>query len=82
MKDKKQTVESFLKSEFFDPNQKQTSSESKIVKNYELNAPYSYANILYNEKNSSYEYQVDEIKLNQFSCFMLISDTSSTENIL
>ena len=65
MKDKTKSVESFLKSEFFDPNQKQTSSELKIVKNYELNAPYSYANILYNEKNSSYEYQIDEIKLNQ-----------------
>ncbi len=64
-KDKSTTVESFLNSEFFDPNQKQSSSELKIIKNYALNAPYSYANILYNEKDSSYEYQIDEIKLTQ-----------------
>ena len=52
-KDKSNTIESFLRSEFFDPNQKQSSEELRIVKNYALNAPYSYANILYDEKNSS-----------------------------
>ncbi len=60
----KKSMESFLASEYFDPNQKQISSELKIIKNYELNAPYSYANILYNENDSSYQYQIDEIKLN------------------
>ncbi|MCV0372589.1 MAG: type II/IV secretion system ATPase subunit [Nitrosarchaeum sp.] len=63
-KDRSNSIENFLSSEYFDPNQKQTSDDLKIVKNYPLNAPYSYANILYNEKDSSYEYQVDEIKLN------------------
>ena len=64
-KDKtKKSMESFLTSDYFDPNQKQTSSELKIIKNYELNAPYSYANILYDENDSSYQYQIDEIQLN------------------
>jgi len=64
-KDKtKNSIDSFLSSEFFDPNQDNKSSELKIVKNYELNPPYSYANILYNEENSSYSYQLDEVKLN------------------
>ncbi len=42
----------------------EVSSQFKIVKEYPLNAPFSYAKILWDEKNSSFQYFVDEIKLN------------------
>jgi flagellar protein FlaI len=42
----------------------QVSNQFKIVKEYPLNAPFSYAKILWDEKNSNYQYFVDEIKLN------------------
>ena len=42
----------------------QVSKQFKIVKEYPLNAPFSYAKILWDEKNSSFQYFVDEIKLN------------------
>ena len=42
----------------------EVSSQFKIVKEYPLNAPFSYAKILWDEKNSNYQYFVDEIKLN------------------
>ncbi|NIP61369.1 MAG: secretion system protein E [Nitrosopumilaceae archaeon] len=60
----KNSIDGFLSSEFFDSNQKNTSSKLKLVRNYELNAPYCYANILYNPENSNYMYQIDEVKLN------------------
>ena len=64
-KDKtKNSMGTFLSSEYFDPNQKQVSSELKLVKNYPLNPPYSYANIFLDEKTGSYQYHVDEVKLN------------------
>ncbi|MGD8432403.1 MAG: type II/IV secretion system ATPase subunit [Nitrosopumilaceae archaeon] len=40
------------------------SSQFKVVKEYPLNAPFSYAKILFDEKNSNFQYFVDEIKLN------------------
>jgi len=40
------------------------SNQFKIVKEYPLNAPFSYAKILWDEKNSNFQYFVDEIKLN------------------
>lgn len=40
------------------------SDQYQIVKEYPLNAPFSYAKILFDEKNSNYQYFVDEIKLN------------------
>jgi len=39
-------------------------NQFKTIKEYPLNAPFSYAKILWDEKNSSYLYFVDEIKLN------------------
>ena len=42
----------------------EVSKQFKIVKEYPLNAPFSYAKILWDEKNSSFQYFVDEIKLN------------------
>ncbi|MHA7733883.1 type II/IV secretion system ATPase subunit [Nitrosopumilus sp. S6] len=40
------------------------SSQFQIIKKYPLVAPFCYANILYDEKNSNFQYFVDEIKLN------------------
>lgn len=40
------------------------SSQYQVEKEYPLNAPFSYAKILFDEKNSNYQYFVDEIKLN------------------
>ena len=40
------------------------SNQFQVVKEYPLNAPFSYAKILFDEKNSNYQYFVDEIKLN------------------
>jgi len=42
----------------------QIEKQFKIVKEYPLNAPFSYAKILFDEKNSNYQYFVDEIRLN------------------
>jgi flagellar protein FlaI len=42
----------------------EVSNQFKIVKEYPLNAPFSYAKILWDEKNSNFQYFVDEIKLN------------------
>jgi flagellar protein FlaI len=39
-------------------------NQFQVVKEYPLNAPFSYAKILYDEKNSKFQYFVDEIKLN------------------
>ncbi|MBA4462874.1 MAG: type II/IV secretion system ATPase subunit, partial [Nitrosopumilaceae archaeon] len=40
------------------------SNQFQVVKEYPLNAPFSYAKILFDEKNSNFQYFVDEIKLN------------------
>jgi hypothetical protein len=40
------------------------STQFQVVKEYPLNAPFSYAKILFDEKNSNFQYFVDEIKLN------------------
>ncbi len=40
------------------------SNQFKVVKEYPLDAPFSYAKILWDEKNSNFQYFVDEIKLN------------------
>jgi len=42
----------------------QISNQFKVIKEYPLNPPFSYAKILFDEKNSNYQYFVDEIKLN------------------
>lgn len=42
----------------------QVPEQFQIIKEYPLNAPFSYAKILFDEKNSNYQYFVDEIKLN------------------
>ena len=42
----------------------QVSEQFQVIKEYPLNAPFSYAKILFDEKNSNYQYFVDEIKLN------------------
>ena len=39
-------------------------NQFEIIKEYPLNAPFSYAKILFDQKNSNYQYYVDEIKLN------------------
>ena len=39
-------------------------NQFRVIKEYPLNAPFSYAKILFDEKNSNYQYFVDEIKLN------------------
>ena len=39
-------------------------TQFRVVKEYPLNAPFSYAKILFDEKNSNYQYFVDEIRLN------------------
>ncbi len=40
------------------------SNQFQVIKEYPLNAPFSYAKILFDERNSNYQYFVDEIKLN------------------
>ncbi len=42
----------------------EVSEQFQVVKEYPLIAPFSYAKILFDEKNSNYQYFVDEIKLN------------------
>lgn len=61
---KKRELEKLFQKEFFDKNKNLISSEHEIIDSYPLYAPFSYANILYDASNSSYLYQVDEIKLN------------------
>jgi flagellar protein FlaI len=39
-------------------------NQFQVVKEYPLKAPFSYAKILYDEKDSKFQYFVDEIKLN------------------
>ena len=68
MKDKiKQTneIEHFLTSQIIDEDQNHIPSGYEVVKNYPLEPPFSYVNILYNQEKSTYLYFVDESKLNQ-----------------
>ncbi|MGB6462780.1 MAG: type II/IV secretion system ATPase subunit [Nitrosotalea sp.] len=68
MKEKsKQTneIENFLASQIIDEGQSHIPSGYQVVKNYPLQPPFSYANILYNQEKSTYLYFVDESKLNQ-----------------
>lgn len=68
MKEKsKQTneIENFLTSQIIDEDQSHIPSGYEIVKNYPLEPPFSYVNILYNQEKSTYLYFVDESKLNQ-----------------
>ncbi|MDE1726755.1 MAG: type II/IV secretion system ATPase subunit [Thaumarchaeota archaeon] len=58
-------IESFLTSQIIDGNQSHIPPGYEVVKNYQLQPPFSYANILYNQEKSSYLYFVDESKLNQ-----------------
>src|SRR5579885_56534 len=68
MKDNKQKqtseIENFLASQVIDEEQTRIPLGYEIVKNYPLQPPFSYANILYNAEKSSYLYFVDESKLN------------------
>jgi flagellar protein FlaI len=67
MKEKKTKTEemtSFLSNELIDTNQNQIPQGYKVIERYELNPPFSYALILYNNEKSDYLYFVDELKLN------------------
>ncbi len=68
MKDKKlkkaEEITSFLSAELIDTNQNQIPQGYEIIDKYELNPPFSYALILYNNEKSDYLYFVDELKLN------------------
>ena len=68
MKDKKlkktEEMTSFLSNELIDTNQNQIPQGYKVIERYELNPPFSYALILYNDEKSDYLYFVDELKLN------------------
>jgi archaeal flagellar protein FlaI len=67
MKDRsKQTneIENFLANQIIDEGQSNIPSGYEVVKNYALQPPFSYANILYNKEKSTYLYFVDESKLN------------------
>lgn len=68
MKDKKlkktEEITSFLSHELIDENQSQIPSGYEVIERYELNPPFSYALILYNNEKSDYLYFVDELKLN------------------
>lgn len=66
MKDKKnqtKEIENFLSSQIIDESQTKIPAGFEIVRNYPLQPPFSYANILYNTEKSSFLYFVDESKL-------------------
>ena len=60
-----QSMENFLSAQVLDENPNTIPNGYEIIKKYPLHAPFSYANILYNQEKSNYVYFVDEIKLNQ-----------------
>lgn len=67
MKDKSKQIneiENFLTSQVIDEDQSRIPLGYEVVKNYPLQPPFSYANILYNPEKSTYLYFVDESKLN------------------
>ena len=66
MKNKeKSDIQNLLNSELLDEKTFDSIPYSlKLIKKYPLVPPFSYANILYDEKNSNFLYHVDEIKLN------------------
>ena len=60
----KKSLQTFLDGEFFEDTNSQIPDEYKLIKKYPLLAPFSYANILYDEKKLKYLYKIDEVKLN------------------
>ena len=63
-KNDNKTLQTFLDGEFFEDTNSQIPEDYKLIKKYPLLAPFSYANILYDEKKSKYLYKIDEVKLN------------------
>ena len=63
-KKEEQGLETFLKSEFLSEINNQTPKGSKVLENYPLKPPFSYANIIQDLETGSISYQVDESKLN------------------
>ena len=63
-KTKTEELTSFLSNNLVDENQSQVPSGYEVIDRYELNPPFSYALILYNNEKSDYLYFVDELKLN------------------
>jgi len=63
-KTKTEELTSFLSNNLVDENQNQVPSGYEVIDRYELNPPFSYALILYNNEKSDYLYFVDELKLN------------------
>ncbi len=61
---KEQGLESFLNSQFLEQVQNKVLAGHELVENYPLKAPFSYVNILQDQENSAYLYQVDEVKMN------------------
>ena len=61
---KEQGLESFLNSQFLEQVQNKVLAGHELIENYPLKAPFSYVNILQNQENSAYLYQVDEVKMN------------------
>ena len=63
---KKQELESFLQSQLLEESQIQPiPSGYETIEKYPLYAPFSYANILYNQEKANYLYFVDELRLTQ-----------------
>lgn len=62
---KEQGLESFLNSQFLEQVQNKVLAGHELIENYPLKPPFSYVNILQNQENSAYLYQVDEVKMNQ-----------------
>ncbi|MDX1596854.1 MAG: type II/IV secretion system ATPase subunit [Nitrosopumilaceae archaeon] len=66
MKDKNNLeIQNILNKELLDERTiEEIPSQLQLIKKYPLVPPFSYANILYDEKNSNFLYHVDEVKLN------------------
>jgi len=60
---KRQGLENFLKSDFLDTLHNRSLETFELVDKYPLLPPFSYANILRDQKTAGYLYQVDEVKL-------------------
>ncbi len=57
--------ENILTGDLIDETQSLIPEGYETIKKYPLHAPFSYANILYNNEKSNYLYFVDELKLNR-----------------
>ena len=63
--EEKLEIQNILSKELLDKKPfEEIPHQLKLIKKYPLVSPFSYANILYDEKNSNFLYHVDEIKLN------------------